>query len=106
MQNCLLRIMYGTYTHDTRQSEEGVTYGTPKWRGQLTVAVADPGAEVGGRGDVFPVGRLEAGLLLLIFLLLLVSLLHLALAHPAWGQKDGVITRRYCSYRRGGEGGW
>lgn len=66
------------------------------------MAVADPRAEVGGRGDVFPVGCLEAGLLLLLFVLLLVSLLHLALAHPAWGQKDGVITRRYCSYKQGG----
>lgn len=66
-------------------------------RGQLTMAVADPRAEVGGHGDMFPVGCLEAGLLLLLFLL--VSLLHLALAHLAWGQKDGVITGRYCSYK-------
>lgn len=45
---------------------------------------------------MFPVGRLEACLLLP----LLVSLLHLALAHPAWGQKDGVITAHYSSYRQ------
>lgn len=62
----------------------------------LTVAVADPWAEGGGAGDELPVGRLEACL----FLPLLVPLLHLALAHPAWGQKDGVITTRYGSYRQ------
>lgn len=33
---------------------------------------------------MLPAGRLEAGLL--------VPLLHLALAHPAWGQKDGIVT--------------
>lgn len=47
----------------------------------LTMTVADPRAEGGGRGDVLPAGRLEARLLLP----LLVPLLHLALAHPAWG---------------------
>lgn len=47
----------------------------------LTVTVTDSWAEGGGRGDMLPVGRLEAGLLLP----LLVPLLHLALAHPAWG---------------------
>lgn len=43
---------------------------------------------------MFPVGRLEAGLLFS----LLVPLLHLALAHPAWGQKDGVITAHNGCY--------
>lgn len=62
-----------------------------------TVGVADPWAEVRGRGYVLPVGRLKARLLL--FLLLLVPLLRLALAHPAWGQKDGVIGGRYSTYR-------
>ena len=72
------------------------------------MAVADPRAEGGGGGHVLPVGRLEACLLLP--LPLLVPLLHLALAHPAWGQKDGVITAHYGSYRqterrrRGGRG--
>ena len=50
------------------------------------MAVADPRAEGGGAGDVLPAGRLEACLL--------------ALAHPAWGQKDGVITAHYDSYRQ------
>lgn len=51
---------------------------------------------------MFPVGRLEACLLLP----LLVPLLHLTLAHPAWGQKEGVITTRYGSCRqRGRESG-
>lgn len=59
----------------------------------LTVAVADSWAEGGGRGDVLLVGRLEAGLLLP----LLVPLLHLALAHPAGGQGDDVITTHYGS---------
>lgn len=68
----------------------------------LTVAVADPRAEGRGGGDVLSVGRLEARLLLP----LLVPLLHLALAHPAWGQKDGVITAHYGSYtEREGRGG-
>lgn len=63
----------------------------------LTVTVADSWAEGGGRGDVLPVGCLEAGLLLP----LLVPLLHLALAHPAWGQRDDVITTHYsCGCRR------
>lgn len=61
------------------------------------MTVADPGAEGGGTGDVLPVGCLEAGLLLLLPLPLLVPLLHLALAHPAWGQSDGVITAHYGS---------
>lgn len=60
------------------------------------MAVADPRAEGGGAGDVLPAGRLEACLLLP----LLVPFLHLALAHPAWGQKDGVITAHYDSYRQ------
>lgn len=59
----------------------------------LTVTVADSWTEGGGRGDVLPVGCLEACLLLP----LLVPLLHLALAHPAGGQRDDVITRRYSS---------
>lgn len=59
----------------------------------LTVTVADSWAEGGGRVDVLPVGRLEAGLLLP----LLVPLLHLALAHPAWGQRDDIITTHYGS---------
>lgn len=62
----------------------------------LTVTVADSWAEGGGRGDVLPVGCLEACLLLP----LLVPLLHLALAHPAGGQRDDVITRCYSSCRR------
>lgn len=75
----------------------------------LTMAVADPRAEGGGAGDVLPVGCLEACLFLFLFLPLLVPLLRLPLAHPAWGQKDGVITTRYGSYRqrrreRAGEG--
>lgn len=44
---------------------------------------------------MLPVGCLEAGFLVL----LLVPLLHLALAHPARGQKDGVITAHNSSYR-------
>lgn len=76
------------------------------WKGNahLTVAVADPRAEGGGAGNVLPVGRLEAHLLLP--LPLLVPLLHLALAHPAWGQKDGVITAHYGRYiKEGGRRG-
>lgn len=62
------------------------------------MAVADPRAEGGGRADVLPAGGLEARLLLLV------PLLHLPLAHPAWGQKDGVIAVRYGSFGwRGGE---
>lgn len=59
------------------------------------MAVADPWAEGGGRADVLPAGGLEARLLLLV------PLLHLALAHPTWGQKDGVIAVRYGSWREG-----
>lgn len=62
----------------------------------LTVTVADSWAEGGGRGDVLPVGCLEAGLLLP----LLVPLLDLALAHPAWGQRNDVITIHYGSCRK------
>lgn len=61
----------------------------------LTMTVADSWAEGRGRGDVLPVGCLEACLLLL--LPLLVALLHLALAHPAWGQRDDIITTHYGS---------
>lgn len=57
------------------------------------MAVADSWTEGGGRGDVLPVGCLEAGLLLP----LLVPLLHLTLAHPAGGQRDDVITTHYGS---------
>lgn len=64
----------------------------------LTVCVADPRAEGRGGSNVLPVGRLEACLLL--FLLLLVPLLRLALAHPDWGQKDGVIPAHYGSYKQ------
>lgn len=53
-----------------------------------TVAVADPGADGGGAGRVLPAGRLEPHLLLSV----LVVLFDLALAHPAWGQRDEVIT--------------
>lgn len=60
------------------------------------MGVADPRAEGGGGSYVLPVGRLEACLLLPLF----VSLLHLALAHPAWGQKDGVITAHYGSCKQ------
>lgn len=63
---------------------------------ELTVAVADPGAQGRGGGHVLPAGSLEACLLLP----LLVPLLDLALAHPAGGQKDGLITARYGSCRR------
>lgn len=52
---------------------------------------------------MLPVRCLEARLFLP--LPLLVPLLHLALAHPAWGQKDGVIPAHYGSYRQEGEGG-
>lgn len=66
---------------------------------RLTVTVADSCAEAGGRGDVLSVGCLEASLLLplLLPLPLLVPLLHLALAHPAWGQGNDVITTHYGS---------
>lgn len=58
------------------------------------MAVADPWAEGRRTGYELPVGCLEARLPLP----LLVPLLHLALAHPAWGQKNGVITAHYGSY--------
>lgn len=63
-----------------------------------TVAVADPRAEAGRAGHKLPAGRLKARLLLLLF----VPLLHLALAHPARCQKDGVIRATYCSCRERG----
>lgn len=63
----------------------------------LTVGVADSWAEGGGRGDVLSVGCLEASLLLP----LLVPLLRLALAHPAWGQRSELITTtHYGSCRK------
>lgn len=57
----------------------------------LTVAVADPRAEAGGAGHLLPAGRLEARLLLLLLVL------HLALAHPARCQEEGVISTHHGS---------
>ena len=52
--------------------------------GGPTVGVADPGAEGGGRGQDLSAGGLMP------------RLLSLALAHPARGQKNALITAAGC----------